>query len=63
MSKDYEREVQASETMIEVAMIRLLLARLGARSLILSNTLKLVGRWPLKEGNPWLHHFFGDIET
>ncbi len=29
MSKDYERTVQTSETMIEVAMIRLLLARLG----------------------------------
>jgi putative transposase len=29
MSKDYERKVQTSETLIEVAMIRLLLARLG----------------------------------
>jgi putative transposase len=28
MSKDYERKVQTSETLIEVAMIRLLLARL-----------------------------------
>lgn len=27
------------------------------------SALKLVGRWPLKEGNPRLHHFFGDIET
>ena len=29
MSKDYERKVQTSETLIEVAMSRLLLARLG----------------------------------
>jgi putative transposase len=29
MSKDYERKVQTSETFIEVAMIRLLVARLG----------------------------------
>ena len=29
MSKDYERKVQTSETLIEVAMIRLLLARIG----------------------------------
>jgi putative transposase len=29
MSKDYERRVQTSETLIEVAMIRLLVARLG----------------------------------
>jgi putative transposase len=29
MSKDYERTVQTSETLIEVAMIRLLVARLG----------------------------------
>jgi putative transposase len=29
MSKDYERKVQTSETLIQVAMIRLLLARLG----------------------------------
>ena len=28
-SKDYERKVQTSETLIEVAMIRLLVARLG----------------------------------
>jgi len=27
MSKDYERKVQTSETLIQVAMIRLLLAR------------------------------------
>jgi putative transposase len=31
MSKDYERKVQTSETLIEVAMIRLLLARIGQR--------------------------------
>ena len=31
MSKDYERKVQTSETLIEVAMIRLLVARLGRR--------------------------------
>jgi transposase len=29
MSKDYERKVQTSETLIEVTMIRLLVARLG----------------------------------
>jgi putative transposase len=29
MSKDYERKVQTSETLIELAMIRLLLARIG----------------------------------
>ena len=29
MSKDYERKVQTSETLIQVAMIRLLLTRLG----------------------------------
>jgi putative transposase len=29
LSKDYERKVQTSETLIEVAMIRLLVARLG----------------------------------
>jgi putative transposase len=29
LSKDYERKVQTSETFIQVAMIRLLLARLG----------------------------------
>ena len=29
MSKDYERKVQTSEMLIEVAMIRLLVARLG----------------------------------
>lgn len=32
MSKDYERKVQTSETLIEVAMARLLLARLGRRT-------------------------------
>ena len=32
MSKDDERKVQASETFIEVAMIRLLVARLGRRT-------------------------------
>jgi putative transposase len=31
MSKDYERKVQMSETLIQVAMIRLLVARLGRR--------------------------------
>jgi len=31
MSKDYERKVQTSETLIEVAMIRLLVARQGQR--------------------------------
>ena len=31
MSKDYERTVQTSETFIEVAMIRLLVARQGRR--------------------------------
>ena len=29
MSKDYERKVQTSETLIQVAMVRLLLARVG----------------------------------
>jgi len=32
MSKDYERKVQTSETLIHVAMIRLLLARQGRRT-------------------------------
>jgi putative transposase len=32
MSKDYERNAQTSETLIEVAMIRLLLARQGRRA-------------------------------
>jgi putative transposase len=32
MSKDYERKDQTSETLIQVAMIRLLLARLGRKS-------------------------------
>jgi putative transposase len=32
MSKDYERKVQTSETVIELTMIRLLVARLGHRS-------------------------------
>ena len=31
LSKDYERKVQTSETLIEMAMIRLLLTRLGRR--------------------------------
>lgn len=31
LAKDYERKVQTSETQIEVAMIRLLVARLGRR--------------------------------
>lgn len=29
LSKDYERKVQTSETLIQIAMIRLLIARLG----------------------------------
>jgi putative transposase len=32
MSRDYERKVQTSETLIELAMIRLLVARLGGRT-------------------------------
>jgi putative transposase len=32
MSKDDERKVQTSETLIELAMIRLLVARLGGRT-------------------------------
>ncbi len=32
MSKDYERKVQTSETLIEVAMIRLVLARQGRKA-------------------------------
>jgi putative transposase len=32
LSKDYERKVQTSETLIQVAMIRLLLTRLGRKS-------------------------------
>lgn len=32
MSKDYERKVQTSETLIQVVMIRLLLARQGRKS-------------------------------
>src|SRR5690348_15150798 len=32
LSKDYERKVQTSETLIEVVMIRLLIARQGGRS-------------------------------
>ncbi len=31
--------------------------------LFVLSALKLVGRWPLKEGNPWLHHVFRDRET
>ena len=31
ISKDYERKVQTSETLIQVAMIRLLIARLGRK--------------------------------
>jgi putative transposase len=31
MSKDFERKVQTSETLIEVAIIRLLIARQGRR--------------------------------
>ena len=32
MSKDYERKVQISETLIQVAIVRLLLVRLGRKS-------------------------------
>jgi putative transposase len=32
MSKDYERKVQTNETLIAVAMIRLVLARLGRQA-------------------------------
>lgn len=32
MSKDYERKVQTSETLIQVAMIRLLIARMGRKN-------------------------------
>ena len=32
LSKDYERKVQTSETLIQVAMIRLLVARVGRKS-------------------------------
>ncbi len=32
LSKDYERKVQTSETLIEMAMIRLLLARFGRKT-------------------------------
>jgi putative transposase len=32
MSKDYERKVQTSETVIQVAMIQLLLARLARKN-------------------------------
>jgi hypothetical protein len=32
MSNEYERKVQTSETLIELAMIRLLLARLGRQA-------------------------------
>ena len=39
MSKDYERKVQTSETLIEVAMIRLLILRLGRKSERGPNTL------------------------
>jgi putative transposase len=31
MSKDYERKVQTSEALIKVAIIRMLVARLGRR--------------------------------
>jgi len=34
LAKDYERKVQTSETLIEVAMIHLLVARLGRRSVL-----------------------------
>jgi putative transposase len=32
MSKDYERKVQTSETLMEIAIIRLLVARLGRKA-------------------------------
>jgi len=32
MSKDYERKVQTSETFIQIAMIRLLVGRLGRQT-------------------------------
>jgi len=32
MSKDYKRKVQTSETLIQVAIIQLLLARLGGKN-------------------------------
>jgi len=32
MSKDYERKVQTSETLIQVAMIRLLIARMKRKN-------------------------------
>jgi putative transposase len=32
LGKDYERKVQTSETLIEVAMIRLLVVRLGRQT-------------------------------
>jgi putative transposase len=32
MSKDYERKVQTSETLIQIAMIRLLVGRLGRQT-------------------------------
>jgi putative transposase len=32
LSKDYERKVQTSETLIQAAMVRLLLARVGRKS-------------------------------
>ena len=45
MSKDYERKVQTSETLIELAMIRLLLARLAQQAKhAVSGTKKLVVR-------------------
>ena len=45
MSKDYERKVQTSETLIQVAMIRLLLARL-ARHLRTSSQPSALGHKP-----------------
>ena len=45
MSKDYERKVQTSETLIQVAMIRLLLTRL-ARHLRTSSQPSALGHKP-----------------
>ena len=39
LSKDYERMVQSSETLIEVSMIRLMLRRLARGASTLPNTL------------------------
>lgn len=44
MSKDYERKVQTSETLIEVAMIRLLEVRLARREAESASLLERVQR-------------------